>query len=661
MRFALILNAINPRIGGVLIRGDKGTAKSTAVRSLADLLETIEVASDCPFNCNPENPEEMCDLCYEKSRSNQIRAVNKKTPVVDLPLGATEDRVVGSLNVERAIKEGIKALEPGILAAANRGILYIDEVNLLDDHVADVLLDAAAMGVNIVEREGVSVAHPAKFILVGTMNPEEGEIRPQLLDRFGLQVSVAGIEDVEQRMQIAKIAEAFDLDPEGFAKEWQQEQADMKQKISRARQLLCQVSLNDDLLRLIASTCIDLGVKTHRAEIVVTRTAKTIAALDGRTEVNQEDVKKAMELALAHRMRSRPFEPPTLNKERLEKSMSQKQHEHQHQDQKPEQQKKNEQQPQEPSEQKDTDKKQAAQPQEQVFEIGTPIDTRAITMPRKRDRIARRKTSGRRMNTLALRNRGRYLRQRMPQEGKDIAIDATIRAAAPYQKVRSGPNAIQVKGEDIREKERVGKTSAVVLFVVDASGSMGANQRMESAKGAVLSLLMDSYQKRDKIGMIAFKGKEAEIILPPCTSVDLALGRLRELPTGGKTPLSAGLSRGLQLLQGELRKDEESKLMMVLISDGRANEGMGGKIKDELMAISERIKHLGIHTIVIDSEVVDSSFLDMRLGYCHQIADQCQGKYYPLSSLTPESLLRIVDEEQKLLFNDAAINEYAAT
>jgi len=661
MKFSLILNAINPRIGGVLIRGDKGTAKSTAVRALADLLENIQVVEDCPFNCDPGNPEDMCDLCFEKNQANRITGIDKKTPVIDLPLGATEDRVVGSLNVERAIKEGIKAPEPGILAACNRGILYIDEVNLLDDHVADVLLDSAAMGVNIVEREGVSVAHPSKFILVGTMNPEEGEIRPQLLDRFGLQVSVVGIDDVDQRMQIAKMAEAFDADPDGFMEKSQESQSELKENISQARKILKKVNMSDDLLRSIASTCIDLGVKTHRAEIVITRTAKTIAAFDGRTEVNQEDVKKAMELALAHRMRSRPFEPPTLNKERLEKSMSQKQHEHQHQDQKPEQQKKNEQQPQEPDDQKDTNQTQAAKPQEQVFEIGTPIDVRAITMPRKRDRIARRKTSGRRMNTLALRNRGRYLRQKMPQEGKDIAIDATIRAAAPYQRIRSGPNAIIVKGEDIREKERVGKTSAVVLFVVDASGSMGANQRMESANGAVLSLLMDSYQKRDKIGMIAFKGKEAEIILPPCTSVDLALGRLRELPTGGKTPLSAGLSRGLQLLQGELRKDEESKLMMVLISDGRANEGMGGKIKDELMAISERIKHLGIHTIVIDSEVVDSSFLDMRLGYCHQIADQCQGKYYPLSSLTPESLLRIVDEEQKLLFDDAAINEYAAT
>jgi len=512
MKFALILNAINPRIGGILIRGDKGTAKSTAVRALADLLENILVVEDCPFNCDPRNAEDMCDLCFEKNLANQIKGIERKTPVIDLPLGATEDRVVGSLNVERAIKEGIKALEPGILASANRGILYIDEVNLLDDHVADVLLDSAAMGVNIVEREGVSVAHPSKFILVGTMNPEEGEIRPQLLDRFGLQVSVVGIDDVDQRMQIAKMAEAFDADPDSFAAEYQASQVELKERISQARKILRQVTMSDDLLRSVASTCIDLGVKTHRAEIVITRTAKTIAAFNGRTEVNQEDVMKAMELALAHRMRSKPFEPPTLNKEKLEKSMSQHQQEQQHQHQHPQQPKKQEQQPQEPDEQQESNHTQAATPQEQLFEIGSPIDVRQINMPRKRDRILRRKTSGRRMNTLALRNRGRYLRQRMPQGGKDIAIDATIRAAAPYQKSRPGPNAIKVKSEDIREKERVGKTSAVVLFVVDASGSMGAMQRMESAKGAVLSLLMDSYQKRDKIGMVAFKGKDAELV-----------------------------------------------------------------------------------------------------------------------------------------------------
>jgi magnesium chelatase subunit D len=662
MKFALILNAINPRIGGVLIRGDKGTAKSTAVRALADLLENIEVVEDCPFNCDPEDPEEMCDLCFENSQANRIKGIERKTPVIDLPLGATEDRVVGSLNVERAIKEGIKALEPGILAAANRGILYIDEVNLLDDHVADVLLDSAAMGVNIVEREGVSVAHPSRFILVGTMNPEEGEIRPQLLDRFGLQVNVVGIDDVDQRMQIAKMADAFDADPEGFSSEQQSIQDKLKMKISLAKELLGRVALSDDLLRTIAATCIDLGVKTHRAEIVISRTARTIAAFDDRTEVSQEDVKKAMELALAHRMRSRPFEPPTLNKDRLDMSLEKQQQEQQQQKQpqqeqqakkSPQEKKQGQtsenQQPEKPDDQQDQNQAQAATPPEQIFESGSPIDVRQISMPRKRDRILRHKISGRRVSTLALRNRGRYLRQRMPDGGKDIAIDATIRAAAPYQKTRRGPNAIRVKNEDIREKERVAKTSAMMLFVVDASGSMGAMQRMESAKGAVLSLLMDSYQKRDKIGMVAFKGKDAEVILPPCSSVDLAQRCLQELPTGGKTPLSAGLFRGLQLLQGETRKDAETKLMMVLVSDGRANVGMGGKIRDELMEISERTKQLGVHTIVIDTEAVDPSFMDMRLGYCQEIAQTIGGRYYPISGFSSDSLYSIVNREQRLL------------
>lgn len=666
MKFALILNAINPRIGGVLIRGDKGTAKSTAVRALADLLEDIEVVEDCPFNCDPVNQDAMCDLCYEESQSNRIRGIKKKTPVIDLPLGATEDRVVGSLNVERAIKEGIKALEPGILAACNRGILYIDEVNLLDDHVADVLLDSAAMGVNIVEREGVSVAHPARFILVGTMNPEEGEIRPQLLDRFGLQVTVAGIDDVEKRMQIAKMADAFDCDPEGFSASCHAHQELMKEKIARAKKMLSLVTMSDDLLRTIAATCIDLGVRTHRAEIVISRTAKTIAAHEGRTEVLPEDVKKAMELALAHRMRSRPFEPPTLNKDRLDKSMEkqqQQEHDHKHEHnqppkepQKPQQQRGQHQQQHQkdeprPDDQQESKDCQASAASEQIFKIGSPIDVRKMGLSRKRDRVLRRKISGRRMNTLAEKNSGRYLRQRMPTGRDDIAIDATIRAAAPYQRDRSGNNAIRVKSEDIREKERVGKTSAVVMFVVDASGSMGAMQRMQSAKGAVLSMLLDSYQKRDKIGMVAFKGKDAELIMPPTSSVDLALHRLQELPTGGKTPLSAGLSRGIKILEAEIRKNGEIKPMMVLISDGRANVGLGGKIKEELLEVTERSRMLGINTIVIDTEVVQSSFMDMRLGYCQDIAESAGGKYYPISGLTAEALYNIVDAEHRLLFD----------
>ncbi len=652
MKFALILNAVNPRIGGVLIRGDKGTAKSTAVRALADLLEEIPVVDGCPFNCNPHNPEEMCDLCYEHSQMGQVKATARRTPVIDLPLGATEDRVVGSLNVERAIKEGIKALEPGILAAANRGILYIDEVNLLDDHVADVLLDSAAMGVNIVEREGISVAHPSKFILVGTMNPEEGEIRPQLLDRFGLQVNVEGIDDVDLRMEIAKRAEKFEADPEEFAQEFEPDQDELRRRISEAKKILRGATIDDDLLRTVASTCVDLGVKTHRAEIVISRTAKTIASFEGRTEANQEDVRRAMELALAHRMRSRPFEPPTLNKERLEESMAQHQEPQKRQ---PKDQERGEEQPRDRPQEQDSDgSDEPVQAQETIFDIGEPIDVRQINIPRKRDRTPRRKTSGRRMNTLAQSGSGRYLRHRMPQEGKDIAIDATIRAAAPYQRFREGSNAIKVHSQDIREKERVRKTSAVVMFVVDASGSMGAVRRMESAKGAVLSMLMDSYQKRDKIGMVAFKGKDVELLLSPCSSVEQALNRLSELPTGGKTSLSAGLSKGLQLLQSEMRKDKEAKPMMVLISDGRANVSLGGSIRDEIREISERTKQAGVHTIVIDTEVVESSFMDMRLGYCRDIADAAGGRYYPISGLSPEALCSIVEGEQQTLFEKNA-------
>jgi len=648
MKYALILNALNPRIGGVLIRGDKGTAKSTAVRALAELLEDIAVVDGCPFNCNPHSPEEMCDICYDRNQNGSLGISSRRTPMADLPLGATEDRVVGSLNVERAIKEGIKALEPGILASANRGILYIDEVNLLDDHVADVLLDAAAMGVNIVEREGVSVAHPAKFMLVGTMNPEEGELRPQLLDRFGLQVIVGGIEDIDSRVEIARRAEQFDTDPEGFASRFESGQAELREKISAARKILGSVTMDDSLLRMIASTCNDMGIRTHRAEIVVSRTAKTIAALDGRASVSQEDVRRAMELALSHRMRSRPFEPPTMNQERLEKSISMNKPP-ENQDNKDQKQDQKQEQTPEESSQDDSSQAESQPSMEKIFEVGDPIDVRQMTAWVRRDKAMRRKTRGRRMSTLTLGNSGRYLRHRFPRTGNDVAIDATIRAAAPYQRTRSGRNAIRVKSEDIREKERVKKMSSVVLFVVDASGSMGADRRMESAKGAVLSMLMDSYQKRDKVGMVAFKGNVAEILLPPCSSVDLAVRSLSEMPTGGKTPLSAGLYRGLQILQGEIRKDALARPMMVLVSDGRANVALGGNIKNELMEISGQARQAGVHTVVIDTEVVTSSFMDMRLGYCRDIADASGGKYYPLSSLSPEALSSIVEGEHNLL------------
>jgi len=675
MKKALVLNAINPRIGGVLIRGEKGTAKSTAVRALAEILPEIEIVNGCPFNCNPNDESEMCDICYERfGNGEKLESVTRRTRVIDLPLGCTEDRVVGTLNIEKAIKEGIRALDPGILAAANRGILYIDEVNLLDDHVADVLLDAAAMGANIVEREGVSVGHPARFILVGTMNPEEGELRPQLLDRFGLQANVESLPDVDARVEIVKVAESFEIDPAGCREEFKGQQMELGRKIVSAKSLLPEVTISDDLLRTTAEMCIELGVRTHRAEIVVTRTAKTIAAFDDRTEVTLDDIKEAMELALPHRMRRKPFEPPELDTEKLDEMMDEKErkkderkqeqdkedeepqerreqpeHKHEHEHEQTEQSE-----PQDPPDE-DNDGEQAQQP-ESVFAIGDPIDVGRVRPKERRDRIHRSKTSGRRIPTLARFNRGRYASHTMPPgRPSDIAIDATIRAAAPYQRDRGAGmtdrNAVIIESGDIREKIRVGKVSTATLFVVDASGSMGASNRMESAKGAVMSLLMDSYQQRDRIGMVAFKGDSADVLLPLCSSVDLAFERLSELPTGGKTPLGAGLNTGLNLLLGEKRRNDETIPIMVLISDGRANVSVGenGSIKEELLLIAEEARYAGIHVVILDTETVGSSFVKMQLGYCRTIAEHAGGRYFSVDRLSSGEVHDIVAHEHGLL------------
>ncbi|WP_157198802.1 ATP-binding protein [Methanocaldococcus infernus] len=316
MKKALILNAINPKIGGVLIRGEKGTAKSTAVRALADVLPELEVVEGCPFNCDPNG--ELCDICKERKKRGELKVIKRKMKVVNLPIGATEDRVVGTLDIEKAIKEGIKALEPGILAEANRNILYIDEVNLLDDHIIDLLLDAAAMGWNIIEREGIRVKHPSRFILVGTMNPEEGELRPQILDRFGLMVEVEGLRDIKERVEVIKRVEEFNENPEAFYKRFEEEQKKLKERIIKAREILKNVKIKDDLLELISKICLELGIQTSRADITVVRTAKAIAAFNGREYVTLDDIKEACELALPHRMRRKPFEPPRLEKERIE-------------------------------------------------------------------------------------------------------------------------------------------------------------------------------------------------------------------------------------------------------------------------------------------------------------------------------------------------------
>jgi magnesium chelatase subunit I len=323
MKLGLILNAINPKLGGILIRGEKGTAKSTAVRALAALLPEIEVVKSCRFRCDPQIPSKLCPECQERlAKDGKLETEMVKMRVVDLPINATEDRVVGTLDLEHALKEGEKKFEPGVLAEAARGILYVDEVNLLDDHIVDVLLDSAAMGVNTVEREGVSYSHPAEFILVGTMNPEEGELRPQLLDRFGLCVNIQTIRDQDQRVEIIRRWAEYEEDPEKFSQKWKEEDEKLSKRIESAKKLLNEVEISRQMLFRIANISILLGVDGHRSDLVLMKAAKTRAAFMGRKEVTEEDVDSCLELAFAHRMRRKPFEEISFDAKKIEELLN---------------------------------------------------------------------------------------------------------------------------------------------------------------------------------------------------------------------------------------------------------------------------------------------------------------------------------------------------
>ena len=316
LKRALLLNAINPRIGGLLIRGPKGTGKSTSVRAIADLLPEINVVKDCRFNCNPSDPTNMCLDCFSAYKKGEFLPVEKrKMRVVSLPIGATEDRVIGSLDIEKAIKIGVRALEPGILAEANQSILYIDEVNLLPDHITDVILDVAASGWNIVERESISVGHPSRFILIGTMNPEEGELRPQLLDRFSLHISIQEVLDKNQRISIVKNNLQFGDNPLNFIETFRNEQATLRDKIIQAQETLLKVTIPDSLLEVVVRSCIALNIDGHRPDIVAVRTAKTLAAFKGLMEVTAEDILHVAQMAIGFRTRRGGFEEPATAEE----------------------------------------------------------------------------------------------------------------------------------------------------------------------------------------------------------------------------------------------------------------------------------------------------------------------------------------------------------
>lgn len=668
LRKALMLCAVDPGIGGVLIRGDKGTAKSTAARALAEVLPPIELVPGCAFNCTVDSPCEHCPTCSQADRVATLSPV----PFVTLPLGATEDRVLGSLDLSRALNGGQKAFQPGLLAAAYRGLLYIDEVNLLADHLVDVLLDVAAMGVNRVQREGLSVSHPARFTLVGTMNLEEGDLRPQLLDRFGLMVEVTAPREKAVRAEVVRRRIGFEANPAAYVESWRAQQDALQARLATAQELLPQVQLDDALLDLISHLCCELEVASLRADIVMYKTARAIAALDARTHVTPQDIRGAAELVLPHRRRRKPFEQPGLDQDKLDDLMRQAQDESPPQDLPPDdmgsgqrtqdnqqngggQQAQGSGQPgnepeqaieppdgaQQPhgSEQFESEQPQngeqqdGEQPQrgqaEQVFAAAAGGPTARISVEAQSapgDSAA----AGRR-SVARQASRGHVLRAVPNEQPTSIAIGATLRSAA----LRGAGGGVQVTRADLHQQVRVGTSANLILFVVDASGSMAAQRRMEALKGAVVNLLTDAYQQRDEVAVVAFRGQRAELLLAPTRSVDLAEQGLRELPTGGRTPLPHALQLALETLQRAGANARANPPLLVLLTDGKGNVPIseGGDPWRESLALAELLAERRVPALVIDTE---NGYL--RLGRAAQLAQALGAECLTLEELSADSL-----------------------
>lgn len=649
LRLALLLNAVSPSVGGVLVRGEKGTAKSTAVRALTSLLPEVAVVPGCRFSCDPAAPDPGCpDGPHEGGGVGASRPAR----MVELPVGASEDRLVGALDIERALAEGVKAFEPGLLAAAHRGILYVDEVNLLHDHLVDLLLDAAAMGASYVEREGVSVRHAARFLLVGTMNPEEGELRPQLLDRFGLTVEVAASREPDQRVEVVRRRLAYDDDPAAFAASWGDEETAVRQRIVAARTLLPRVRLGDSALRQIATVCSAFEVDGMRADIVMARTATALAAWAGRTDVLAEDVRQAALLALPHRRRRNPFDAPGLDEDKLDQTLEEFSDSSGDDDPgpdgdgggpgggggRPE-----------PDEGPAGDGADAgARPEEGEGEpapggageqspvrAAEPFRTKVLSVPGIGEGDAGRRSRARTEH-------GRTTGARRPQGAlTKLHLAATVQAAAPHQRARGrSGRGLVVRRDDLRQATREGREGNLVLFVVDASGSMAARQRMGAVKGAVLSLLLDAYQRRDKVGLVTFRGSAADVALPPTSSVDAAAARLESLPTGGRTPLAAGLLRAHDVLRVERLRDPARRALVVVVTDGRATGG------PEPVALAARAARLfaaeGVASVVVDCESGP-----VRLGLAGQLAGELGGTAVTLDELRADSIAGLVKDVQR--------------
>jgi magnesium chelatase subunit D len=639
MKLAMLLNVIDAKVGGVLIMGHRGTGKSTAVRALVDLLPDISISSGCVYRCDPVDQENSCDECRQAiAAGTKLRPEKAAVRVIELPLGATEDRVCGTIDIEQALRTGTKRFEPGLLARANRGFLYIDEVNLLEDHLVDLLLDVSTTGINQVEREGVSVRHPARFILIGSGNPEEGELRPQLLDRFGLYVEVTTEDELDRRVEIVERREAFERDAQRFQQTFVDSQDELRRRIARARKSFPTVKVERSLIRNIARVCTELKIDGHRGELTITRAASALAAFDGRKRVSDADVRRVAVMALRHRLRRDALED-VASVERIERTLNQVFGEGRiaGKDDGGEGQ---------PPKRKQTPAKHdradsPVNPYGSTSPNGSSeaanagpkgnvgIDEPAtmspkpnfpasretkFKLPRPSASAPKQKTenSGGGNRSKYNHQRGRYARSvNSTQASRTIALDATLRAAALSI---ANPNSLDrqraIPVDALRYKLFKRKQGRLFIFAIDLSGSMALN-RIKHAREVIVGLLRKSYIQRDSVAIVGFRGLTAEVMLPPTKSMLRARRVLELLPMGGGTPLSAGLTRALELAQRAERTAGE--ILLLLFTDGGANVPLHsfktsnrtarrGQIENEVRRLGVEIRNAGVAPVVVDTQ-----------------------------------------------------------
>lgn len=641
MKLALLLNVIDPLIGGVLIMGHRGTGKSTAVRAIADLLPQVWRAGNCHYGCDPDDAENLCNECYEELRAKgKLTRRRSHVPVVNLPLGATEDRVCGTIDIERALKEGVKAFEPGLLARANRGFLYVDEVNLLEDHLVDLLLDVAVTGRNSVEREGISLEHPARFVLVGSGNPEEGELRPQLVDRFGLCTEIQTLEDLDQRVEIVELREAFERDPHAFHAAVDNEQLSLRRRLGRARKLASQVTISKELLREVAGLCLNLKVDGHRGELTIVRAARALAAFEGRRKVIVDDIRRITPLALRHRLRRDPLDPTSGGGSRIEKALDdtfpQTESDTGRDDRSALQGSAGGSKTTESNTAGDQkgddgrslrdDAKARLAPQPQAAHLPDQALKRDSHFPPKRrteEQSVRSQKSGNSFSYNA--RRGRYSRAVLHGSYESrVALDATLRSTAVNacrdhltQHIGTARQATPYTlrptlfFSDVRFKAFKRKQGTLFIMAIDTSGSMALN-RIERAKGALVWLLNKSYIKRDRVALVSFRGKKAEELLQPSQSMSRARRVLDELLIGGSTPLASALLCSLNIAR-RVRRQGTERIELLVFTDGRANVSLRASdatktafkktaIRSELEQLGAALQQLGVSTVIVDTQ-----------------------------------------------------------